>query len=405
MPLPPGSRRVRVLAVALLVLVSGLAGCMNRGGDAEPEPDPLASAGNASNQTAELPDGRGVSSGNVETNRTEQGVAGVEHKHDYWNGAEKVDVFSGDVTLSVLPVFPDGEGTTPKGVGYIKLPNGSLVYEGAEKVSVLVKTPTVRGQANPAISGVVMQYRSAADADWRERSTLTFDAPFDIDVDPQMTDMPHSTSSLWVFRFTADNAEFTSINVTITAFKGREVVDWPGHPDFYADKAYRVVMDADVTSVLQGFPDNVFYEGNDWEVPPLLISYGTKRVEVFANVSAIRSTRPTAQEPVAVYLAMHNATQVGFETDIFNYYADVRGEDNLQSYHFVLPVTDEGMDAPYQPASRWGFALHVGWGQGPTQELPLPFAGGCGDCTSYEVDWRITVIAYPDEAAVYSEPL
>lgn len=389
------SAHPRPLPVLLLLLLPGaLAGCF--GGDDSPGEEAPQAVANESATTAQLPDGRGQSAGNLETNKTEEGVGGVEHKHDYWQGQEQVVLFQDDVTLSFIPLFPDGEGSTPKGVAYVKLPSDRQVFEGTEKVTVLVGAPTLRGAEIPNPPQVTLQYRSAADADWREPVPIAYGAALEIPVEPKETDMPHSTFSLWVFRITSDRPAVAAsgvVNVTVTAHKGREVVDWPGHPDFYGDKAYRVVLDKDVTTHIRGFPENVFYEGNDWAVPDLLISHGTARVEVWTNITSAKATSPTVADPVSFYLNMHNATQVGFENDIFNWFDDADGRNDLASYHFVVPVSDVGMDGPYQPASRWGFRLEAGYGASAVKDV-VPF-GGCGDCASYDIDYHVTVIAYP----------
>ena len=381
----------------LLVLPLLLAGCFGGGGEVETADTPEAN-GTPTDPPA-LPDGRGTSAGSIETNKTEEGVGGVDHKHDYWEGQDTVMLYQDDITLSIFPTFPDGPGTTPKGVAYVKLPPGRLVYEGAEKVTVLVGTPEVAfGLAeDPSPAGLNMQVRTAADTDWRPAVPITYGTPLDIPVSPKETDMPHSTTSLWVFRLVAERGLFSVVNVTITTSRGGDVVDWPGHPDFYADnKTHRVVMDSDVTTHINGFPENMFYENpKGWAAPTFLISHGTKRLEIWANVSGTTATSPTAAEPVSYVLNWHNASKADFEGDIFNYVEDAEGKNDLKSYHFRLEVDEGGMDGPYQPSSRWGFRLEAGYGNDAATGLPIPFAGGCTDCASYDVSYHLTIIAYP----------
>lgn len=381
-------------AFALLLAPLLVAGCFGGGDEAQPPVEIETASNGTTAENATLPDGRGVSSGNLETNRTEAGAGGMEHKHDYWQGAEQVTLYDERVGLSFLPFFPDGEGSSPKGVAYVKLRNGTLVYEGTARVTVTISAPRVFTQDDPAPPAITLQYRTAADADWRESVPLTLGEPFEVEVQPKETDMPHSTWSLWLWRLTGDRY-LENVHVNIVAHKGREVVDWPGHPDFYADRPHRIVLDADVTTVIKGFPENTMYEGNDWELPEKLISHGTERVEVWTNITAVRATSPTAAEPLAFYLNYHNATDLGFE-GIFNYVEDAEGRNDKTSYHFVVPVDPAGMDAPYQPSSRWGFRLEAGYGAGPLAGVPIPFAGGggCTDCASYEIDYHITVVAY-----------
>lgn len=389
-----------LLVPLLLVLPLALAGCF--GGDDPVEPAETPPVNQTPEEPPALPDGRGTSAGSIETNATEQGVGGVEHKHDYWQGQETAVLYQDDVVLSIFPTFPDGQGTMPKGVAYVKLPDGKLVYEGADRVSFLAGPPDVPfGRApDPAPPGLMMQYRTAADTEWRPATALTYGTPFEIPVGPTETDMPHSTTSLWVFRLVAERGGFEErVNVTITAYRGGDVVDWPGHPDFYADKAERVLLDEDVTTHINGFPDNMFYENpKGWAHPTYLVSHGTKRLEIWANVSGTTATTPTAAEPVSYVLNWHNATKAEFEGDIFNYVTDAEGKNDLKSYHFTLEVDPTGMDGPYQPSSRWGFRIEAGYGNPAIADLPIPFAGGCTDCASYDVSYHLTIIAYPTTA-------
>lgn len=395
-----GMLRAPPAAVLALLLVPALAGCF--GGGDEPIPvgddsdlDPAGNRTFADNAT--LPDGRGESAGLKETNVTEEGVGGVEHKHDYWNGAESVTLFQRNVGLSFLPFFPNGEGSNPASVGYVKLPEGMLVYEGADRVSVLVASPTVRGAANPSPPAVMMQVRTAVDSDWRDAEAVTFDAPMEVAVSPQETDMPHSTHSLWMWRFTADNGYLQSLNVTITAHRGRDVVDWPGHPDFYATSAERVVFDGESDAVMKAFPDNSMYEDDDWAHPDKLISHGTGLLRVWANITSFSSR--TGAPATHFYLNYHNASEGDFEA-IFNEVADARGENNLESYYFEVPVDHGGMDGPYQPQSRWGFRLEAAvGGVAPVGGIPF-LSGGCGDCDAYEMTYTLKIVAVrADEVA------
>lgn len=63
-----------------LVVLLLLAGCVGRGAE-EPEA-PVEPAQEREAPSFVLPDGRGVSAAENETNRTEAGVGGVDHKHD-----------------------------------------------------------------------------------------------------------------------------------------------------------------------------------------------------------------------------------------------------------------------------------------------------------------------------------
>ncbi len=377
MSTPRGARLAPVLLLALAVV---LGGCIGKPGGGQ---KPVATTPTTVNQTSfDLPDQRGKSNAATETNITEKGAGGVEHKHDYWKGREQVVVFQGDVVPEIFPFFPEGQGSTPKGVSYVILPNTSLVYEGATKVSILAKTPTVKGTAEPSPPKLTFSYRTAADNAWRSGGELTYDKAIDIPVKAAETDMPHSTQSLWNFRILFDRPAFDeAVNVTVTAYRGGDIVNWPGHPDFYPDnKTERVVYDGDMKTHVYGFPQDGFYEGTEaWFAPSKLISYGTGSLDVFVNVSSFSSTPPI---PATLYeLYFHNATRLGIGCCDGDLAQDAEGKNDLKTYHFHLNVTPDGMDGPYQPASRWG--LHL-----------AAVTGAFSDSTSYDIEYHIKIIAH-----------
>ncbi|HEX2021126.1 MAG TPA: hypothetical protein VHH36_00310, partial [Candidatus Thermoplasmatota archaeon] len=333
-----------------------------------------------------------VSAAAAETNRTEEGAGGVEHRHDYWQGREVAVLFDGSVGLSAIPLFPKGQGSTPAGVGYVKLPPGALVYEGAEKVTVLATADPIGGAVPPP--GLTIQWRTAAASEWSEPVQLAYGTALDIPVSARETDMPHSTLSLWNFRLLSDRPpSFESVLLNVTATRGRSVVDWPGHPDFYASGPERVVFEGPVTTHQYGFPENAFYEGQDsWTAPTRLISHGTGVLDVYVNVTGFASTPPTT--PAGYYLYVHNATQLGYVCCEYEGYDDVQGNNDLKTYHFRVPVEEGDMDGPYQPESRWGFRLVAGIGAN------LPAAGPVGftDGASYDIDYEMKIVARQAEA-------
>lgn len=374
-----------------LVLCVLAAGCFGGGEPSDGGPVEVANETNSTPSFA-LPEDRGVSAAATETNVTEEGAGGLDHKHDYWEGREQVVLYEGDLGSAIFPLFPNGEGSTPAGVAYLKLPEGKLVYEGAEKLTLVVRPRGEEGSIARTLPppGLSMQYRTAASSEWGAQQDLAMDTPLEIPVTVKETDMPHSRKSLWNFRFVTDRPPtfFESLNVTLTVYRGRGVVDWPGHPEFYAERAERVVFDGTVTTHQYGFPENGFYEGMEaWVPPEKLISYGTGQVDVYVNVTSFTSTPPT--EPAQYLLYAHNATEGGFECCDGQAYEDVNGANDLVSYHFVVPVDANGMDGPYQPASRWGFHLAARIGAALPEAGPVGFTDGA----TYDITYHMTIIA------------
>lgn len=382
-------RRLAAVSVLLALL---LAGCFGGGGGEDQTPAASLENETAGNETTfELPDGRGVSAAAEETNETEEGVGGIEHRHDYWQGREVATLFEGTVSLSTLPFFPKGEGSTPAGVAYLKLPPGSLVYEGAEKVTV-VATPGAAGGSPEALlppSALTLQWLTAASSEWSEPVQLAHATPLDIPVTARETDMPHSEVSLWNFRLLSDKPPtFEDVHLVITATRGRDVVDWPGHPDFYATTTERVVFDSAVRTHQYGFPENAFYEGQDsWTRPEKLISHGTGQLDVYVNITGFSSTPPMT--PASYVLYVHNATQLGYVCCEYEGYDDVNGNNDLKTYHFVIPVEVADMDGPYQPESRWGFRLAAAIGADVPTQGPFGFTDGA----SYDIDYDMRIVA------------
>ncbi len=385
--------RSLVVAIALMVSSLAMAGCI--GPKAEPKDDTLdESATNESGGNTTLPDGRGESLGNLETNKTEEGSGGIDHKHDYWKGREQVVVFEDIVGFFPEPVYPDGEGSDPKSVAYVKLPNTTLVYEGTNKLSVVASNPTLFDQADPQAPALFLQYRSAADADWRDPVSMPYDTPLDFAVLPKETDMPHSTLSLWVFRITTDRPTWSDFELTITAHKGQDVVDWPGHPDFYADKNERKVADnKHVSTHMSGMAEGYLYDaGSSWAQPDKLISYGTSKLVVIINITNAQSQFGAAA--TGFFLEVHDATIIGPEIRFGDRYFERDDANDLRTYVFEVPVDPAGMDGPYQPASRWGFRAMATFA-----DIDAAGLGLCPGCFSYDIEYDLTVIAIHEEGA------
>lgn len=378
--------RPLVLALASILVLAPLAGCL--GGRDEPIVTQVTPDGNdTGGADPTLPDGRGESSALKETNVTEQGVGGMEHQHDYWQGREQVVVIERDILLDELPIFPGGEGTSPYAIAYAKIPNSTLVFEGTSRMTIVVSDPRLQGQPHPAPPTVSVAVLTAADAEFREPLEAPYGTPVEIAVAPRETDMPHSNTSLWVFRLTTDQLARVLVKLTVTIHRGAEVLDWPGHPDLYATTKSRVIMEQAATTTRNGLFATVLYDGSgSFVTPEKLISWGTTHLEVYVNVSAFRGSIPAV--PTGYYLEFHNATVIGPETGFERVAYDPDEPADLKAYNFTIKVDDYGMDSPYQPTSRWGFRMVATFA-----EPPAGSTGLCPGCFPYEVDFDIKVVA------------
>lgn len=373
----------------LLLASMLLAGCLK--GD----PDAVeAAAANESGPVADAPDGRGRIVAFEETNKTTEGADGLEHDHDYWQGATRMPLIE---TLVSLPLATDGETSRD-----VQPEQFTLVYEGTATVELTLSAPKRVIDGDPAGARPPMvYYRHAAASEWIQVGQPEWDAPLVVKVtDPIQTDMPHATWSLWAFRFASTDpmANLLAFDVFAEIVRGEgDIPVWPGHPDLYADTQQRRVLETDAHSAQNGFVGDVLpIEENDGAVSPEhVVSYGTRTLYVYLNITSFDVTNPL-DKPTNFFLWFHNASGRWNTTDLF----DTTNHSAEQMEHrFVIRVTDDGMDSPYASASRWAFELGAAFLQGADGVFQVSCYSGCATWSS---DYRVTVIAtteeLPDEA-------
>ncbi|HWG92264.1 MAG TPA: hypothetical protein VNZ52_15545 [Candidatus Thermoplasmatota archaeon] len=393
-----------------------LAGCIG-GDEAPPAPQVNTNNNTEGNLTVDgdvkSQDGRDLAAFQ-ETNRTEMGRGGMEHLHDYWEGKTTYTVMQGDWWFIPLPLQPDGNSKYPTGTAIADLsPDiGRLVPEGTSKLEITVKiygpTPqicSIRGNQLPACivspvghplaEGLGLEYVTANDnlGEWRDGGQLLNGVPTFIDLKPNEADMPHSTASLWLFRLYTLEANSVGFNITVVAHKGYDVVNWPGHPDFYVEKPFRVVFDNTVDMSYSGWHTfNLYGDDSTWVTPEKLISWGTTRLEVYVNISeASLNPEYSFVQLKGWHLDAHNATNQPriATTDItMDEYYDENTDG--KNYHFTIPLDDAAYDSPYASVSRWGFRML------PDYEGALE--NGCIEmCPGFKMKASYTIIAWNDD--------
>lgn len=413
------------LAVALLV--APLAGCFGDDApenvgttDTDVETDTVADV----NET-QAPEGRGDISAFKETNRTETGAGGMMHAHDYWNGEERKVVLQADMWFIPLPLVPCRTGSFPGGECYppgtsiadIDIPAPNLVFEGTDKVEVLFdnlraaptclaamrdalgECPIPNGESplvNP-VAKMNFDYLTAADEPgaWREGPEVTPGTPVVLDISPTDADMPHAVKSLWLFRIYTDEPTSVLFNFTVTVVRGDAIVDWPPHPDLYADKTERVVLDGEFTTETKGWAE-YWINGNDanWIYPERVISYGTDTLEITVERLAftVNGAAP-AIEPDFFYLDYHNAS---FLSKLGN--GDLSGgrlvdeANDGTTWRFAIPVDDAGMDSPYGEASRWAFRFMARYSEDACPDVDQSIQQGC-QWFPYQLRYKMTILA------------
>ncbi|HWH09153.1 MAG TPA: hypothetical protein VNX21_08130, partial [Candidatus Thermoplasmatota archaeon] len=294
-----------------------------------------------------------------------------------------------DSGLIPLPLLPcKGEGCTVGGSGetypagtaiadydLAPPPEMGMVYEGTKQVEVKLVTfesASVRGNQLPGnpVGEVYFDYLAANDepGQFRTGGQLRLNEPFVIDIEPTMADMPHQTKSLWIFRVYSNSQMATfSFNITISLVKGYDVVNWPPHPDLYADRPTRVVYEGPQKLGSKGTIDSLVY-GSDagWLHPEKVISWGTDRVEVTVGNVVFTPDTPVAPPPKGFVFEYHNASKPPL---LGNGEQGVRLEDPTSdgtTYHFTIDLKGDRGDAydtPYAQYSRWGFRLVPYWEQ------------------------------------------
>lgn len=387
------------LALAALMLLAGCTGAVDESSVATTENATL-------DDVPAMPDDReGQFAAFNETKTLEEGVGGSMHDHDYWQGRDRVTLAD-----TVTWFFPCCYTTKPAAVTpLVDVPPGALVYEGAGQVVVTISEPvrrfcgaflylydaegpvcTDRASAVPdpegGPGGIHLWVRDGMAAEAEDMGEIAWGTPFVIPIDdPRQTDMPHATNTLWDFQFRGDDPALGTlrfqVKVEAVRHDARDIPEWPGHPDFYAEAPDRVVLVKPGAVTKENGP-MVFVDPygapREFHAPEKLVSWGTRTVHVWANITNVKSDNP-ALEPSSWRLTFYNATG--------NLSVEQREEHDgaARDLHWTIPVTDEGMDNPYAPGSRWGFRVAALFEAGVLT---------CsGFCASYEITYDLVVHA------------
>jgi hypothetical protein len=430
----------RALALTTILLLGAFAGCIGKPEDTQDIAATEDSGANGvldANESAVAPDGRGELSAFKETNRTEtNGTGAMEHKHDYWKGETRKRVADLAFGLIPFPLTPckesggcsGGSGETyPAGTAIadfdIPKPSegGGLIYEGTTSIELLpnyINLGPTQGAADTPhpIAKVFFDYLTTADEPgvFRTGGELKVGQPYVIQIKPTDADMPHQTKSLWVFRMYSDSTTgWFEANITITAVKGNVVVDWPPHPDLYAEKSERLIFEGPVSMQSKGTADSNIY-GSDagWLHPERILSWGTERIEL--EVSGITLTTDVPGIPASGYvLEYHNASKPPLLGNGAQYGGRLvdEGSDG-QTWHFTIDITNDfdSYDTPYGEKSRWGFRFVPQFDNGGAACVDDSFAQqflvGC-QFVGWKLDYTMKIKAFgkphaselPDPAA------
>ena len=434
-----GSMLGRASFLSTLLVLAALAGCISKG---EETPDDLNTSDTdgadgvlGENESAVAPDGRGELAAFKETNRTEaNGTGAMEHKHDYWHGETRRLVTHLESGLIPFPLFPCKEaGTCTAGGGGETYPAGTaiadydipneeegygLVYEGTAQLELLLNyAVTPAGTDHPAVTPN-FDYLTAADepGQFRKGGTLQVGVPFVIPVAPFEADMPHQTKSLWIFRIYSSEPTWWEWNITFTAVKGNAIVDWPPHPDLYAERSERVIFDGPVSLESKGTIDTNLY-GTDagWVNPERIISWGTERVEI--TVKDVRFSAQVPVPPQSYVFEYHNASKpplLGHGNQYGGRLVDESSDGTTFSFVIDVATDTDSYDTPYGTKSRWGFRFVPQFDDGgaaciddssgvPNGGFIQQFLVGC-QFVPWEMDFTMTIKAYGRSHGTVEDP-
>jgi hypothetical protein len=377
---------------ALLVLALLLAGCLGGSCDA-PKAQSVTTAPTAlPGENATLPPGAADAS---EANRT---LGAMPHVHDYWQGRERVTVLDQDVTVDPqTAAFWTGfslflEHNPSVGGAFVQLPAGNLIYEGTGRLDLTVT------YTDPTITGLHVQYRHAGTDEFSKYLDTPSGKTVPIPITSEMTDMPHSKTSRWLFLFETSSPAAVAVgkfHVKMDIVKMRDVALFPPHPDFWKGKTTLELLRASGAAKSSMTPDRLVERTlNPLEDPPGLIGDGKpvpmETRTLVVNVT-VKGTSPSTLAIDHLDLQYHGA-------DGFHSFVRPAGKANATSsdkkqWEWDLPVAMNQTDNPYADKSAWDFRVVASYAN------PVPGGPPCSDgCYNAETDFDIVVTAIKDPA-------
>lgn len=379
--------RAAPLALLAILLAGSLAGCL--GGSGQDDAAQAAAAKEAAakaNLTANLTD-----DGTMPMNAT----AGAKpHNHDYWKGRERVTVFDADLNpqaMSGATFFAlFGEQRAGAGGATFTLPDGQIVYEGTGKMEF---TATY---SDPTVSGVAIRYHGAEKTLWGAPLDLPSTKATTIEVTPEMSDEPHSSSSKWGFLLESSGNPGVAngkVHLKIDIIKMRNIELFPAHPDYFANRTFLKVMDKDVDMKGNGMAEDMQILATGGGDPPgfppeHVIPMDTKTLLVRFELKSITSANPAAD--TSKYYFLYRAADTAFRYRV----ANSTGAEG-KAIFYKIPVGQGQGDSFYAKTSQWLFVPYFQDNvQGNAIPLPCP---PFGECFAWEVQGHATIYAFKDD--------
>lgn len=374
---------VPALLLAFAVLAAGCVGSEPAADDVDP------SGATMDDGAAPVPADGGVSGASAED------LGHQPHLHDYWTGREQVTLFDGELdgsqsAVDSALVAAAFEREARAGGVFFLIPEGNIVFEGTGR---MVITAT---WSDPLVTSLGVSYKHANTPEFSEMLPLENGVPLELDIAPEMCDMPHSSTSRWAFFFGPmgnPSASMGAFGLKLDIVKMRDIALFPGHPDLFFGETQKALFDGHHRT------EKVSYATRG----PYLLENGDFGEPEFA---------PTQVVPMETQMIRIEVTVTGTEatagevTEVRFFY---RGADSNQlmpggsgsladgmTFTWDVPVTMEMADSPYATTSQWRFMVEPATSM---SELD-PTCGGCVD-SALEFDAVITAYAVlPEDAAV-----
>lgn len=308
------------------------------------------------------------------------------HIHDYWSGRERVTLMDETVDVDaprafMFTFFNLARQQPAVGGTFVEMPDGAIVFEGTGKLEFTATW------TDPTVTGVTLRYQHAGTTEYSEPMPLSSGEVVTIDVSPEMTDMPHESTSRWSFLMLPASGQsmFGKVQVKVDIVKMRDIGLFPGHPELFGG-AHTLTL---FSGQAQSSQDNFVTSGVGF------LTGGT-----FGD-DAILSERVVPMETLTMTANVtitDVTTSVGEASDVWFLYkaADTRrweganlvsGDMTTGVFQFAWPVEMSQTDSPYADASQWMFTLRVG-----TQTTGI--GGPCGGCSDVKVTYEAAIVAY-----------
>lgn len=368
--------------LSLLLLPALLAGCF--GGDADDAPlaEDAAEGVGGPARPAAVDDGGAPMTGEAGKN---------PHIHDYWKGKERVTLFEGEVAPQVeesmgntfFNAFQNRQASA--GGTTFLLPNNTIVYEGTGQMEIVATWDS------PLVTGLSVSYRTGVGPAFSAPVALANGEPLVVDVTPEMCDMPHMSTSRWVFYFAPDaspGASLDAFDLKIDIVKMRDVSLFPGHPDLFEGKAEKILLETDGESAQVSYAKrvpNLATEGAFGEHEIAL----EKAVPMEAKAMRFEVTITKADATPPMRVSYIGFFYHGADSNFLLRAPEQPLEKVGQTLVWEIPVEMEMTDSPYNPGSQWEIMVEA--------QTSVADEGPCGGCVDTDIAFHVKATAYDHE--------